>query len=114
MSDPKLILVADIHGLTGESGELGSVLSELAEGARGEPDCVSFRVLAAEDPGDFVMLASWRSEEGLLSHYATPHYRRYRERVGPLLTRPSDVLVHHLSATIHARDPNPPDPGEFD
>jgi quinol monooxygenase YgiN len=114
MSDPGLILVADIHGLAGETAELGSVLAELAEGARGEPECVSFRVLAAEDPGDFVLLAAWTSERALQSHYATAHYRRYRERVGPLLARPSDVLVHHLSATIHALDPNPPDPDKFD
>jgi quinol monooxygenase YgiN len=114
VSDPGLILIADIHGLAGEVGELGSVLAELAQGARGEPDCISFRILAAEDPGDLVLLASWTSEKALLNHYATPHYRRYRERVGPLLARPSDVVVHHLSATIHARDPNPPDPGEID
>jgi quinol monooxygenase YgiN len=114
VSDPGLILVADVHGLTGEKRELASVLDELAEGARGEPDCASFRALAAEDPGDFLMLASWRSEEALRSHYATPHYRRYREQVGPLLARASDVVVHHLSATIQALDPNPPDPAKFD
>jgi len=113
MSDPEIILVGDLHGLLGSTVELGSLLAELADGARGEPDCVSFRVLAAEDPGDFVLLASWTSEKALLDHYATAHYRRYRERVGPLLARPSDVLVHHLSATTHARDPNPPDPGEL-
>ena len=113
MSDPELILVADIHGLVGQRVELASVLAELADGASGEPDCVSFRVLAAEDPGDFVLLASWTSETALLSHYNTAHYRRYRERVGLLLARPSDVLVHHLSATVHARDPNPPDPSEL-
>lgn len=47
----------------------------------------------------------------LRGHYATPHYRRYRERVGPLLARPSDVLVHRVDTTVHAQDPNPPDPG---
>jgi quinol monooxygenase YgiN len=113
VSDPELIIVADIHGLAGQSAELGSLLAELADGARGEPDCLSFRVLAAEVPGDFVLLESWTSESALTKHYDTAHYRRYRERVGPLLARPSDVLVHHLSATVHARDPNPPDPAEL-
>jgi transposase len=27
--------------------------------------------------------------------------------------RPSDVTVHHVSDTIHALDPNPPDPAMF-
>jgi quinol monooxygenase YgiN len=113
MRDPELILVADIHGLVGRSAELRTLLTELADQAHDEPDCVSFRVLVAEDPGDFVLLASWTNENALLHHYDTAHYRRYREQVGPMLARPSDVLVHHLSATVRARDPNPPDPGEL-
>lgn len=43
----------------------------------------------------------------------SPHYRRYREQVGLLIARPSDVAVHHLETTVHALDPNPPDPGEL-
>jgi quinol monooxygenase YgiN len=110
VSDPQLILVADVHGLVGPAAELRSLLSELADGARGEPDCIGFRVLSDDDPGEFVLLSSWTSEQALRTHYNTPHYRRYREQVGPLLARPSDVVVHRLAATVHALDPNPPDP----
>ena len=111
MSDPELLLVADVHGLVGRAAELRSLLSELADGARGESGCRSFRVLSDDDPSEFVLLSSWTSEGALGAHYTTAHYRRYREQVGPLLARPSDVVVHRLAATIHARDPNPPDPG---
>lgn len=70
-------------------------------------------MLAAEEPGEFVLLCSWSSETAMREHYDTGHYRRYREQVEPLLARPSDVVVHHISITVHARDPNPPDPGLF-
>ena len=60
---------------------------------------------------EIVLLISGADESALREHYDTPHYRRYRERVGPLLARPSDVVVHHISATVQAIDPNPPDPG---
>ena len=114
MSDPALILVADVHGLAGLADELRALLTDLAAGANGEPGCVGFRVLAADGgPGEFVVLNSWLSEGALRAHYGTAHYRRYRAEVGPLLARPSDVVVHHLSATIHAEDPDPPDPGLF-
>lgn len=113
MGDPELILVAEVHGLAGRAADLRALLGELADGARGEPGCVSFRVLGADDPGELVLLASWTSEDALRAHYRTPHYRRYRERVGLLLARPSDVVVHRLAGTVHARDPNPPDPGEL-
>jgi quinol monooxygenase YgiN len=114
VSDPEVILVAEVHGLTGPLAELRALLDALAACARREPGCVGFRVLAAEEPGELVLLASWTGEPALRAHYDTPHYRRYREQVGPLLARPSDVLVHHVAATVHARDPNPPDPTEFD
>ena len=81
--------------------------------SRAEPQCAGFRVLTAELPGDFMMLASWTNEQALRAHYETPHYRHYRDHVGPLLARPSDVVVHRLSGSIHALDPNPPDPGEL-
>jgi quinol monooxygenase YgiN len=111
MSDPGLLLVAELHGLVGRQSELHELLDALAEGARQEPGCSSFRVLAAEEPGEWVLLAAWRDEAALRAHYGTSHYRRYRDAVGPLLARPSDVVVHRLDGTVHALDPNPPDPG---
>lgn len=114
MSDPQRLLVAELHGLAGRQQELQELLDELAEGAGGEPGCVSFRVLATAEPGEFVLLSGWVDEQALSAHYATPHYRRYREQVGPLLARPSDVVVHHVTQTVRALDPNPPDPGDVD
>jgi quinol monooxygenase YgiN len=111
MSDPGVILVAELHGLVGRQSELRELLDALATGARDEPGCRSYRVLTAEEPGEWVLLSAWVDEAALRAHYATPHYRRYRDAVGPLLARPSDVVVHHVDRTVHARDPNPPDPG---
>ena len=106
-----VLLVADVHGRTALEPELRALLGELADASRAEPRCAGFRVLAAEEPGEFVLLGSWNTEAALREHYDTSHYRRYRDRVQPLLARPSDVIVHHVSATVHAVDPNPPDPG---
>ncbi len=113
MNDPELILVAEVHGRAALIAELRAVLSALADGANGEPGCIGFRVLSGDEAGEFVLLASWTSEGALRTHYTTAHYRRYREQIGPLLARPSDVVVHHLRATVHALDPNPPDPGKL-
>jgi quinol monooxygenase YgiN len=114
VADPERILVAELHGLVGLERQLAALLDELADGARAEPGCVSFRVLSAEQPGELVVISGWTGEEALREHYATPHYRRYREQVGALLARPSDVVVHHIAATVRALDPNPADPGELD
>jgi quinol monooxygenase YgiN len=106
-----VLLLAELHGRTGLETQLGSLAKGLAEASVREPECTDFRVLAAEEPGELVLLASWSSEAAMRAHYDTSHYRYYRDQVEPLLARPSDVIVHHVSATIHALDPNPPDPG---
>jgi quinol monooxygenase YgiN len=111
--DPERLLVAELHGLAGRRRELRALLDELAAGAGDEPGCLSFRVLAAEEPGELVLISAWSSEDALRAHYATPHYLRYREQVGPLLARPSDVVLHRIATTVRALDPNPPDPGEL-
>jgi quinol monooxygenase YgiN len=106
-----VLLVADVHGRTGLEPELRVLLRELADASHAEPQCVGFRVLDAEESGEFVLLGSWNTEAAMREHYDTSHYRRYRDQVQPLLARPSDVVVHHVSVTVHAADPNPPDPG---
>ena len=106
-----VLLVAEMHGRTAFESQLRALLGELADASNAEPQCVAFQVLAAEDPGEFVLLCSWSSETAMREHYETSHYRRYRDQVQPLLARPSDVVVHHVSSTVHALDPNPPDPG---
>jgi quinol monooxygenase YgiN len=111
MSDAAVLLVGEVHGRAALASQLGALLRELADASRGEPGCDGFRVLMSDDSGEFVLLGSWISEAAMRAHYDTGHYRHYRDQVGPLLTRASDVVVHHLSSTVHALDPNPPDPG---
>jgi quinol monooxygenase YgiN len=106
-----VLLVAELHGRAALASQLRSLLDELAGATRGEQECTSFRVLVAAEPGELVMLGWWASQAALSAHYNTAHYRHYRERVGELLARPSDVVVHHISSAVHALDPNPPDPG---
>jgi len=111
VSDPGVLLLAELHGRAGLADELHAVLAELAQGSLAEPECVEYRVLADEAPGEYLLFGAWSSEAGLRAHYKTPHYLRYRDQVGPFLARPSDVVVHHVSNTVHAQDPNPPEPG---
>jgi quinol monooxygenase YgiN len=108
------LIVAEVHGLVPRLGELRALLADLAAGSREEPGCLGFRVLLTDEPGELVLLSHWHDEAALRAHYATRHYRRYREAVGPLLARPSDVVVHHVGETVRALDPNPPDPVNFD
>ena len=72
-----------------------------------------FRVLHGDEPGEFVVLSSWRDEPALRRHYAGAVCGRDGAAVGELLARPSDVAVHHVAEILHAVDANPPEPGLF-
>jgi quinol monooxygenase YgiN len=106
-----VLLVAEVHGRSGLEPQLRALLRELSDASCAEPQCRDFRVLLAEEPAEFVRLGAWDTEAAMREHYDTSHYRHYRDQVQPLLARPSDVVVHHVSTTVHAVDPNPPDPG---
>jgi quinol monooxygenase YgiN len=107
------LLVARVHGLAGRRAELRAALGDLAAAALGERGCRQFDVLELDDPGEHLLLVDWESEDVMRAHFATAHYRRYREAVGPLLARPSDVVVHHVAQTVRPVDPNLPDPVMF-
>lgn len=114
MSGSSVLVVADLHGLASRAGELRALLEELVSSSRLESRCLDFRVLAAEEPGEFVLLSRWSEEAALGSHYATAHYHHYRRQVGPMLARPSDVRLHYVTSTVQALDPNLPDPEQAD
>jgi quinol monooxygenase YgiN len=110
MSPGGVVVVAQLHGQVGRLPELRKLLADLAAGARTDRGCTSYHVAFMADPGECLVVSSWDSEDALRAHYRSDAYLRYRGRVGELLTRPSDVVVHHVSTSVHARDPNPPDP----
>jgi quinol monooxygenase YgiN len=105
-----VVVIAQVHGQVGRLSELKELLADLATSARQDPGCESYDVAFADEPGECLLVSGWKSEAALRAHYRTEAYLRYRNQVGALLTRPSDVVVHHVSSSVHARDPNPPDP----
>lgn len=110
MTDPDLIVIAEVHGTTGGLTELEALIAALVTGTRDEPGCLRYRVLRADDPSELVLWSEWTGEAALRAHYDTPHYRYYGENSGPLLARTSDVTVHHIGSTVHPVDSGGPDP----
>jgi quinol monooxygenase YgiN len=110
MADPSLIVIAEVHGIVDGLAQFDELIAGLVAGSVDEPDCMNFRVLRTDQPGEIVLLSEWASEAGMQAHYSTPHYRYYASEVGPLLVRPSEVVVHHIGATVHPVASATPDP----
>jgi quinol monooxygenase YgiN len=109
------IVVGDIYALLGRADELAELLRETQERARLEPGCVACAFAeVVGDPGHHVVLQEWRDQAALDAHYASPNFRRYQERVGDFLARPSEVCLHRVAETVQLADPGPMDPRRAD
>jgi quinol monooxygenase YgiN len=102
MPDPSHLLIARVHGIAGRSDDLTAAAEELARSARPEAGCLSFDVLApTEAHAELVLVSAWRSDRDMRAHFASAAYGRYVSAVTDLLTRPSDVTIYGIAATVH-------------
>jgi quinol monooxygenase YgiN len=63
--------------------------------------------------GEMVLESWWRDEAAMRAHWGTRAYERYTQAVGPLLARPSDVVVHYLERSVHATADPAADPARL-
>jgi quinol monooxygenase YgiN len=110
-----ILVRAEIHGLAGRAAELRDVLRAHATALGAADGCEGASVLTAIDAeyGELVLDVWWRDEASLRAHYATVEYRRYTQAVGPLLARPSDVVVHYVDRSVHATADPAADPARL-
>jgi quinol monooxygenase YgiN len=102
MPDPAHLLIARVHGVAARSAELRAAAQELADASAGRDGCLGFDVLSvAGDASELVLMSAWRSDRELRAHFGSGAYGRYVAAVTDLLTRPSDVTIHHVSGTVH-------------
>lgn len=101
ISDPSILLIARVHGGVARAADLGRAARELAAAAAAEDGCVSYEVLETGEPGELVILSGWRDQAALRAHFGSDAYGTYVAAVTEMLTRPSDVVIHQVSGTIH-------------
>ncbi len=71
-------------------------LAELVAATREEDGCLAYEAFeSAAQPGVFVTIESWRSQEDLDAHMKTPHIAKAFETLGDALA--GDVAIHPLT-----------------
>jgi quinol monooxygenase YgiN len=66
--------IAKLHARPGKEAEAQAALHEAQQGTHQEPGCHLYALHVADaDPGAFVMIEIWDSEESLDSHVASAH-----------------------------------------
>jgi len=100
----RVLVHAEIHGLSGRAGDLATLLTEHATAmaaVEGSLGSAAYAPLGAA-PGEYVLEGWWRDEAAMRAHYASAEYARYAALVGDLLARPSDVTIHLVDESVRA------------
>ena len=110
-----ILVRAEIHGLAGRVAELREVLRDhaAAVAALDGSEGAGVAVPIDAEYGEFVLEVWWHDESPMRAHYETREYERYTQAIGPLLARPSDVVVHYVERSVHATADPAADPSRL-
>lgn len=94
MSD--LRVVATIPAQPGAEDAVRGALEDLAAATLDEEGCLAYALYeSAASPGTFVTIETWRGQDDLDAHLATPHVSQAFAVAGPLLA--GEVAIHPLT-----------------
>jgi len=87
-----LVAVAKLHALPGKEDEARAALQAVQLDTHRESGCFLYALHVDEsDPGAFVMLESWKSDDALDSHIASPYVQDLISKSPDLFTGPVDI-----------------------
>lgn len=91
-----LTVVARIYPKAGHEADVEALLVKMAAAVRkAEPDCLVYRPhRAAKEPVVFLFYEQYRSAEAFDFHRTAPPLAAFRERMKPLLAKPTEVEIY--------------------
>jgi quinol monooxygenase YgiN len=110
-----VVAIGRVHGVAAGRVQLIELMRRTAAAVRREPGCRSYDFAEVVDGADeFVVVHEWDDEAALEAHYRGAAHEAYREGVFGLLARPSELVIHRVSASERPVDEGPMDPREAD
>jgi quinol monooxygenase YgiN len=110
-----VITVAEMFGISGRRDELVTLLQRFGSWAGGEPGCRRYTIAATlADPGRYVLVSEWDSEEALDAHYRSTAFADFQFGLDGLLARPSELTVYSADAAVRPLNTRPMDPRDAD
>jgi quinol monooxygenase YgiN len=110
-----VIAIAEMFGLSGRRYELAALLERFERRATGEPGCRRYTFAAAlADPGTFVLVSEWDSEDALDAHYRSEAFTDFQFELDGLLARPSELTVYPTAGAVRPLNTRPMDPRDAD
>lgn len=93
-----LVVAAECRILPDHWQDFEEQMERLTPQVRAEPGCHRYDTLTStEEPGLFVILEEWESNDHLHSHLATPHMREHQEISSTWSSEPVKLSIYQVS-----------------
>ena len=110
-----VVAIADLFGIAGRRDELLAVLANAERDAAAQPGCLRYTYAAAlADPDHFLLVSEWRDEAAMDAHYSSSAFAEFQFALDGLLARPSEMIIHTISASTRPVASGPLDPRDAD
>ena len=97
MAGETVRVVAHVTSQPDKVEEVKTILQGLVGKTRTEKGCISYQLFQNKlDPGDFVFIEEWASDDALNTHLGTPHLQEAFSKVVSLLARKPDIRRYVL------------------
>jgi quinol monooxygenase YgiN len=94
-TNPTVYVVSYIDAATAAKGQVVTLLRQLADASRKEPNVMRFEVLQRISPSNqFVILEVWKDKPALDAHAAAAPAKQFSDKLQPLLVAPRDDRFH--------------------
>lgn len=91
--EPEVPILAILKAKTQQHENLKAALQELVLPTRLEPGCLDYALFQIKEiPGAFYVRESWRGQQALDAHVASPHFQKFAAQMDSLLAEPLQLI----------------------
>ena len=97
MRNNRITVLALVKAKEGMEETVRQELLSVVSPTRSEPGCINYDLYQATgEKSQFMFFENWKSMEDLEKHRERPHMKAYRQRVGSLLAKPTEVTLFEM------------------
>jgi quinol monooxygenase YgiN len=111
----RVVAITRIHGIAGRRDELRALMLDTQRRTTAEPGCLRYAfAVTLGEADEYVNVQEWTDAAAFAAHQRSEAFRDYQHGLVDLLARPSEMELHHVSATVAPEPSGPMDPRTAD
>ena len=95
------IIAAKIFIKTEKVAEFTELFKSMTEKTLAEPGCTGYQLYQNPyESSSFLVFETYKNQTAIDTHFATAYFKEFGEKVGPLVTKPSEITIYDVAAEV--------------